>query len=218
MGRCRARVDAAACEDALREEGGALDELLARSEVPIRRRCDEASADALGYLGVDDAVLQIPQACGDFAEDQLELAYADDLAALGPDARACQSEVAARVRALAGAVVKSFGAKCYARAYAGGRCDRAKRYSAVARARSKAASRILARCGAAFDSLGLASGPSLEARIDAALERVVVHSRHYAQQVYPPNDLGPTAAFGPHPVGVRTLELEDPARSHLTLA
>jgi predicted dienelactone hydrolase len=35
--------------------------------------------------------------------------------------------------------------------------------------------------------------------------------------VYPPNDLGPTAAFGPHAVGVRTLELEDVARSHASL-
>jgi len=178
VGRCRTGTDAVACEAALRAAGGPLEALLARSEAPIRRRCDEPSADALGYLGLDDAVLQIPQACGDFAEDQLELAFAADPAALDPAAQRCQTEVAARTRALAGAVVKAFGTKCYARAYAGGRCDRAKRYAAVARAQARAGERILARCGGAFDALGLAAGSSLEARVEDLLGRVVVRSRH----------------------------------------
>ena len=169
VGRCRARADAVACEAALRDTGGALEQILARPEAPIRRRCDEPSADTLGYLGVEDAVLQIPQACGDFAEDQLGLAFAADPGALDPTALRCQAEVAKRTQALAGAVVKAFGTKCYARAYAGGRCDRAKRYAAVARAQARAAERILARCGSEFDALGLATGPSLEARVEDLL-------------------------------------------------
>jgi predicted dienelactone hydrolase len=51
--------------------------------------------------------------------------------------------------------------------------------------------------------------------VDDVLDRVINRSKHYAQQVYPPNNLGPAADFGPFPVGVTTLPLEDPSRPHL---
>src|SRR6185436_9635697 len=47
------------------------------------------------------------------------------------------------------------------------------------------------------------------------LGTVVQRARHFAQRVYPPNDLGPTADFGPFPVGVQTLALEDPSRTNV---
>jgi predicted dienelactone hydrolase len=216
VARCRAAADAG-CEASLRNAGGRLDQLLARPEAPIRRRCDDAAADALGYLSLDDVLLRVPEACADFAEDQLELAFADDPAALGADALRCQREVAKQTRRFSKRVVKAFGAKCTVRAYRGRSCDRARRTGNVTRARARAAERILARCGPGFDALGLAAGPSLEARVGDLLERVAVRSRHFAQRVYPPDDLGPSSRFGPYPVGVRTLDLADVSRSHLTL-
>ncbi|MGH7785945.1 MAG: alpha/beta hydrolase family protein, partial [Candidatus Binatia bacterium] len=66
-----------------------------------------------------------------------------------------------------------------------------------------------------FDSLGLVGGTAtstLAERVDELAGTVVERARHFALRVAPPNDLGPTAAFGPHPVGVMTLNLNDPAR------
>ena len=63
-------------------------------------------------------------------------------------------------------------------------------------------------------SRAAAERPSMRsgwARSTTSSTRVVTRARHFAQLVYPPNDLGPTAAPGPYPVGVRTLELVDPA-------
>jgi predicted dienelactone hydrolase len=44
---------------------------------------------------------------------------------------------------------------------------------------------------------------------------VVTRARHFAQRVYPPTGLGPAAEFGPHPIGVRTVALEDPGRMNV---
>src|SRR5207245_11786104 len=40
--------------------------------------------------------------------------------------------------------------------------------------------------------------------------------RHFAESVYPPHTLGPTAEPGPFPVGVQTLALVDPSRTDVT--
>jgi predicted dienelactone hydrolase len=209
--RCRAVPDAA-CETAARAPGGALEAVLAAPEAPSLARCSEATADMLGYVGLVDLVARVPEACTDFAEDLLALAWADDLAALTPEALACQRLVADQLRRLTRQVIRAFGPRCYVRAAGGGRCGRAIRDARVARARTLVARRLVGRCGDDFDALGLAEGATLAARVDDLLARVVDRARHFAQRVYPPNDLGPTAEFGPFPIGVRTLALADPAR------
>jgi predicted dienelactone hydrolase len=210
IGACRSRADAA-CEAAARAPGGALEAILADPATPASAHCTEQTADALGYLGIDDLLFRIPEACTDFAEDLLGIGFADDPGGLSPAARECQGRVAVQLHALEARVVQAFGAGCYQRGYAAG-CDRAQRDTAVARARKGAHRRIAAACGADFDALGLADGATLDARIDDVLDRVVDRARHYAERVYPPNNLGPTAEFGPYKVGVRTLNLVDPSR------
>jgi predicted dienelactone hydrolase len=73
----------------------------------------------------------------------------------------------------------------------------------------------VSRCGSAFDALGLvssASGAVLDDRVGALVGVVADRSHHLALRVFPPLNLGPTAALGAYPVGVRTLALEDPSR------
>jgi predicted dienelactone hydrolase len=82
-----------------------------------------------------------------------------------------------------------------------------------------AVERIVERCDTAFDGLALVppdAAPTLGERVDLLAGVVVQRARHFAQLVYPPNDLGPTAAFGPFPIGVRTLELVDSTRMNTT--
>ena len=56
VGACREKADAA-CEAALRADGGALDGLLAATEKPTRQACSAESADKLSFsLGLDDLV------------------------------------------------------------------------------------------------------------------------------------------------------------------
>jgi predicted dienelactone hydrolase len=212
--KCRRKQDPL-CEVDARAPGGVLDERLGRPEGPIRRRCTDATAEPLGYNDVEDLVFRIPEACTDFAEDLLDIGFADDLSALSPPALGCQRTTSRKLRRLRTSVVREFGAKCSARNFAGSPCDRTRRDTTVERARARVHRQILNRCGSDFDALELSAlgpGSTLEERIDDVLDRVMNRSRHFAQRVYPPNDLGPTADFGPFPVGVRTLPLADPAR------
>jgi len=86
----------------------------------------------------------------------------------------------------------------------------------VAKALSAARARIVRRCGATFDQLGLASSATLDERLDALLDQTTTRARHLAQRVYPPLNLGSTGLFGPYPVGVRTFHLVDPSRLNVT--
>ena len=207
---CRVAADAD-CEAAARASGGILDAIRARTEAPARARCNEEVADRLGYLGIDDLVFRLPEACTDFAEDLLDIGFADDPSALSSPALHCQGRVSAHLRRLRTVVVDAFGAGCYRPAYTR-TCNRTRRDRRVARARAVAHQRIASACGSTFDALQLASGATLDARIDSVLDRVVDRARHYAQRVYPPNDLGRSADFGLYPVGVRTLMLADASR------
>ena len=213
--RCRRAPDAT-CESAVRADGGALDEALGDTASPVMRRCADASVERLGYLDLDDLAFRIPEACADFAEDLLDIEFADDLELLAPDALRCQRNVVRSIRRLRNTVVRESGPRCFVRAFDGGACDRARRDARVSRERGLARGRILGRCGTAFDALGLASlapvSSTLEERVDELLGVVIDRGHHFAQRVYPPNDLGPTADFGPFPVGVRTLVLADATR------
>jgi predicted dienelactone hydrolase len=208
--RCRRQADPA-CETAARADGGALDAALARTARPIEARCDETTADALGYTGREDLLLRQPEACTDFAEDLLAHTFPDP-----PMPSGCQDAVVLAVRRLRRATVGAFGKRCFVAAFAGGRCDRTRRDRLVARARARGLAQIVRRCGPAFDGLGLVApdaGATIADRVGVLLDLVVNRARHFAERVYPPNDLGPAAEFGPYPIGVRTLSLADPSRT-----
>src|SRR5213079_3334197 len=98
------------------------------------------------------------------------------------------------------------------------RCSaaRGRRDHRVALVRADARRGILYDCGPRFAALGLAPEPGVAAQLDDVLDRVVDRARHFAESVYPPHTLGPTAERGPFPVGVQTLALVDPSRTDVT--
>jgi len=215
--KCRRSADVA-CEEALRSADGSLEQTLAAVEAPILGACDAASAETLGYWDPADVVLRVAESCADFAEDHVELAFADDLASLSDDGLSCQRVVAQQLAGLRARGVLEHGAHCNLPSFRGKGCNRERRDARLERRRRAAEGKILKRCGPGFDALGLVE-PAVggtEAQIAELVARVATRARHYALRVYPPNDLGPTAAFGPHPVGVRTLQLADPARPDLS--
>lgn len=211
--RCRSRRDTA-CEATLRAPGGRLDAILAAVEKPAAAQCGDAAAEGLGYTSAADVPRRTRESCADFGDEITELVSADTLGSPGgamvgsADGALlrCQREVANRAARLGGATLRLWG-DCNQAAARGGTCRRAARDARVAELRTRVARRIARRCGERWAALRL--GP-----LDDLLETIVVRGRHYAQRVYPPNDLGPTADFGPYPVGIRTLALSDPARSH----
>ncbi len=201
---CRARQDAG-CEEAARADGGALDAALGRLEEPDRAACSDAASEPLDYTSADDVVVRGREACADFADDWLDLAFAPDPGSLSGAFLGCQREVARQLGQLRDVTVRLHGADCFLPAYRGDGCNATRRDLRLAQLRAGVARRIARRCGGIFDTLGL--GP-----LDDVIARVAAHARHFAQLVYPPNDLGPTAAPGLYPVGVRTLPLVDPSR------
>jgi predicted dienelactone hydrolase len=204
VARCRARRDAA-CEEAARADGGALDGALGRVAEPDAHACTDDSSAPLDYTSAADVVVRGSEGCTDFAEDWVDLAFAAHPTSPADAFLACQHEVAHQLGRLRDATVRLEGARCYLPAYRGEGCDRTRRDARLAAARDRARHRIAGTCGGGFDALGLGS-------LDDVIENVFDHARHFAQLVYPPEDLGPTADPGPYPVGVRTLMLLDPSR------
>ena len=205
--RCRRATDAE-CEGALRAEGGRLAQLVAAPEEPIRLACDDPASERLGYTSANDVVTRAREWCGDFGEDLVTLGFAADLTALDDTALACQRALASQLRWLRRAAGRLYGPRCALREGQGGVCARARRDATIARLLAVTRARVEQVCGSAYDALAL--GP-----LDALLDAVVLRARHYAIRVYPPNDLGPTAEFGPYPIGVTTLALADPARPNV---
>src|SRR5262249_38354013 len=161
-----------------------LDALLAATEGPTREACTAESANKLTFqVGLDDLVLRTAQACEKWAEDFLAAAYADDAAELSPDARVCQRQVATQLGLLRNGVVREYGPQCYAHEFAGDTCNRARRDAAVAKALGAVRARIVNRCGAIFDQLGLSQGATLEERVDALLNQILTRTRHLAQHI-----------------------------------
>jgi predicted dienelactone hydrolase len=214
--KCRKKADTA-CEEAVRADGS-LDAILAEPAAAVGKGCSDENALPLGYLSLDDILAQIPAACGDWGEDLSNITFAADLSSLSPEALTCQKAVAPAVRTLVKKTVGEFGKKCYVKAFENQDCDRVKRDAQVAKARAKAAGKIAKKCRAEFDSLGLVGGSTaatVDERIDEFLGVVVNRSQNFALRVYPPNDLGATADFGPHAIGVTTLALEDGSRQNV---
>jgi predicted dienelactone hydrolase len=198
---CRVNRDAA-CEAAARAPDGALDAARDRIEPGA---CTDAASEALDYSSADDVVIRGREACADFAEDWLGLAFAGDPSSLAGAFLDCQRAVSRQLGRLRHATVRLEGPRCFLPALRGEGCTRARRDRRLAQVRADARRRIETRCGARFGALGLGA-------LDDVLARTAGHARHFAQLVYPPNDLGPTAAPGPYRVGVRTLPLVDASR------
>lgn len=211
--RCRSRGDAV-CEEGALAEGGSVEAILSATEPSTRRGCSDEVAEGLGYLGDGDVLVRVREACGDFAGDLLDLGYADDLSSLSRQARRCQLIVARSLRRLRSRVIRLVGGACIVPNFAGEGCDLERRDRLLLEARTRARLDIESRCGVEFDALQLSTaGATLGERIDDVVGGVIDHSRHFAQLVYPPNDLGPTADFGPFPIGIRTLALTDSSRN-----
>jgi predicted dienelactone hydrolase len=205
--RCRRGADPA-CEEALRAEGGRLAQTIAKSEGPIGARCTDPASEVLGYTSANDVVTRAREWCVDFGEDFLDFTFAADLADLGAPARACQQVVASQLRRIRREVVRLFGPRCALRQASDGVCGTARRDARVALLQTVARNSIAESCGSAYDALDLGPLPDL-------LDTVVTRARHFAMRVYPPNNHGPAGEFGPYPVGVATLALSDPSRSHV---
>jgi predicted dienelactone hydrolase len=197
--RCRGRADAA-CEEALRADEGPLDALLAAAAAAGAAACEEANATPLGFLSLADIGARTAEACEDWGEDGLALS---DVEPLGLAAgTACRRAVATTLQRIGRSAIVAAGPRCTVPAFGGAGCDRATRAARFAVLRRQALRAIAARCGDDVDGPGL---------VDTALTR----ARHFALRAYPPNDLGPTAEFGPFPVGITTLALGDPARENV---
>jgi predicted dienelactone hydrolase len=215
IGACRDAADAE-CEATLRATDGQLDTLQAATEAPVRMNCTEEAAGALTFtLGLDDLVARTRQTCLRYGDDLVATTYAANPANLSPAALTCQHTVGMQSAGLHDAVVQAYGEGCYVAEFDGRPCDRSQRDEQVAQARSAAAAAIEQTCGATFDALGLVAATAsatLPGRIDGLTDLVVSRARELAQRAYPPFNLGPTAFFGPSPVGVRELDLTDPTR------
>lgn len=198
VARCRGD---AACAEALRVEDGPLDALLTATEGAGVAACDEADAIPLGFPSLSDIGTRSAEACQDWAEDGLALAAVEPVG-LAAGTAACQRAVATTLQRLGRNAVVAFGPQCTVRSFAGAGCDRGARDARIATLRRQALRAIAARCGDAVDGAQL---------VDIA----ITHARHFALRVFPPNDLGPTAEFGPYPVGITTLALSDMSRRNV---
>jgi predicted dienelactone hydrolase len=205
--RCRKKQDAA-CEEALRADPGPLIELLAENDEPIAAACDDADAETLGYLGADDVPLRGDLACGDYAEDFLALEYAEGASSVEGAVLKCQRTVAKELAKLRASVVALFGPGCFLKEAKGKTCNRTRRDARFGRAQEKTRAQIEKRCKDRFAALALGS-------LDDLVATTATRARHYAIQVFPPNDLGPAGTFGPYRVGVTTLALADASRSNV---
>jgi len=204
---CRKKQDVA-CEAALREDGGGLARLLETDTEPVSRACDDADAETLGYLGLDDVARRIREGCVDWAEDALALAWAEPLGSVAGALLPCQRGVATELAKLRAKTVALFGRGCFVKEAKGKICNRERRNARFARARAQARKRIDKRCKERFASLGLGD-------LDALVTTTATNARHFAILVYPPNDLGPTAELGSYRVGVTTLMLADRTRTNV---
>jgi len=197
--KCRKKQDAA-CEDAARADGGALAGVLAKNAKPIDKQCDGPSSEGIGFPPEADVVGHIDHACIDFGEDALAM-EAGSGSADGAFLK-CQRAAVGQLRKLRAKTIQLFGPGCGVKEFRGKACKRDKRDQRQQALVDKVTSRIAKKCPDGFGGAPIAE----------LVETAATRARHYAILVYPPNNLGPTADFGPYPVGVRTLMLEDDTR------
>ena len=134
---------------------------------------------------MDDVQATIPEACTDFSDDFLDVAYADDLALLSQDGLRCQTALASALARLRKKVVKEFGLVCHLKSFSGRGCDRTRRDARVEKRRASLRPKILKNCNGEFEELGLSTDPNatLEQRVDELLDLTVTRARHFALRV-----------------------------------
>ena len=201
---CRLAADAG-CEAAARADGGDAARALAAVGV-AEAACPDAAAEPLGFLSSADVALRLREGCADWGDDLLRTAVSPDPAGLPPALLLCRRETARRLAFLALAAARVESA-CDVAAFRGTPCARARRDAHLDALAAAARRRIERRCGG-LDPLHLGTPATLVATVRD-------HAHHYALLVTPPNDLGPTAEFGPYPVGITTLPLVDPTRTNV---
>ncbi len=177
-------------------------------EATIRKACDEETSIALGYLGADDTVLRLSDACNDFAADAVDLVKTEPEPPLGSSQARCQAAVDGVLDVFRIKIVNLFAKTCYLREAKGGTCHHAARDRKAQGLRKKATARIVKGCGSALVAMQYGSA---EVVVATAFDR----ARHFAQWAYPPNDLGPSAELGTFPVGTRTIDLVDDSRPNV---
>lgn len=212
---CRLDSDPA-CETAARARGGALDQILADTRSDNETTCTDDQTFTLGYFGgAEDLVEKSVGACRRFGEAHLDLAFSDN-PPTGEEAMACQSAVAAALSDLRIGIVDSVGPRCSVLDFDRDGCDRVRRDAEIETSAARAQAEITRACAETFDSLGLASfGATVEERTRSLVDVVASRSRNLAVFAYPPNDIGPTAEFGPYPIGIRTFDAVDESRSNV---
>lgn len=196
---------------------GLLDELTDGTQLKVASQCSPDLVLTLGYRDIFDMAGQINDGCNLFAYEMNALVYTPDQAGLSEDQVKCRAQMHKWLGKLQKIVTKMWGKKCTAGEYLGKGCDRVKRDAVIAKIRAKGESALLKKCGADFDAVNIFEGVTLEDRIANFVEIGVVRGRHWAERVYPPNNMGPSADLGAFRVGVTTLALEDPARMNVPM-
>ncbi|MFQ5479012.1 MAG: alpha/beta hydrolase family protein [Candidatus Binatia bacterium] len=191
---------------------GTISDLISTVKRQAIRRCGVPEAEALGYTTVPDVSTRAAQACQDFSFEIARIVFAADAAGLTPAQASCRSLVYRYTRRVVKNVNAAWGPNCLLDEYKGGACDRARRDQRVAKIRFKAERRIDRACGSDFDAVLTFEGASLAERIADFVDLAVTRGRHFAQRLYPPNSLEPSANSGSFPVGLQTLDLLDVSR------
>ncbi len=216
LAECRLEGDAG-CESAARQEGGALDQALDATRNENASTCDDEQAFSLGYFGgADDLASKSASACRRFGEAFVDLGFSSVQALPDPGSLACQQRVSDALDALRAQVIDAVGRECAVLDFDQDGCDRTARDASIEAAIRQARQAILEGCGEQFDTLRLSAfGSSLEERVQSLLDVVAGRARNLALLAYPPNNVGPTAEFGPFPIGIRTFEAVDETRSNV---
>jgi predicted dienelactone hydrolase len=196
---------------------GLLDDLTAGTQLKLAKKCNTDRAITLGYRDFFDMADRVNDGCNLFAYEMNALVYTPDQAGLTESQVACRAQMSKWLSKLQKIVTKMWGKKCTAGEYLGKVCDRAKRDAVISKMRAKGEKALTAKCGADFDAVNMFDGATLDERIASFVEIGIVRGRHWAERVYPPNNMGPSADLGPFQVGVTTLNLEDPARMNVPM-
>lgn len=224
-----ARADAGSCVSA---SGKAAERCLKRTNRSLRRgsgpgkillrtrggvtdNCSDDDAWALGYPGLVNMAWVVPETCTTYATELDDTIHAVDDSLLSREQRRCRNRLSRVAGKLADRVVRAVGRDCLLLNYTGNGCDRAARDLAVAAQRQRAIDRSSRGCGDNLDAVVDAPGADVAERTVAFVDSLLTRWRHYAQAVYPPNDLGPTSTLGEWPVGVTTLQMADVSRQDI---
>ena len=178
----------------------------------VVKSCNITDARILGFREEAGIAQQIDDGCTLFAYELNSLVYTEDQVGLTPEQEKCRSQMYKWLTKVRKAVTLEWGKKCTLAEYKGKVCDPATRDQKIEKMRAKAEAGIEKACGADLDAINTFAGATLQDRIASFVDTGVVRGRHWAQRVFPPNNIGPTGELGAFRIGLTTLELEDPAR------